>query len=142
MRFGMPLLEPPTDDSIRRPSLTIRGAITAYHDPAAAIGVDERYQIRVDGETFTLNARAAVVDADIHVDDNSDDDTGHEPRPDLIVTAASRTWIDLRQRRAGFDDLVRSGVIAIEGSDDALANFRSIFRLGDGVRAVEEDTRS
>jgi DNA-binding HxlR family transcriptional regulator len=124
MRFGMPLLEPPTDGSVRRPSLTIRGAITAYHDPAAAVGVDERYRIRVDGETFTLNARAGDVH-DVDGDDVDDD------QPDLIVTASARTWIDVRQRRAGFDDLVRSGVITVEGSEAARAHFRAIFRLGD-----------
>ncbi len=62
LRFGMPLLEPPADDSVVRPSLTIRGTIAAYHDPAAASGVDERYEVRVDGEAFTLDARGRVVD--------------------------------------------------------------------------------
>lgn len=123
MRFGMPLLEPPTDDSVVRPSLTIRGAITAYHDPAAAAGVDERYEIRVDGEVFTLDARAAVVD---DVD-----------RPDLVVTATARTWIDLRQHRAEFDDLVRNGVVTHTGSVEALAHFRAIYRLGDAPRTVD-----
>ncbi|MGB8859205.1 MAG: winged helix-turn-helix transcriptional regulator [Ilumatobacteraceae bacterium] len=119
MRFGMPLLEPPTDTTVVRPSLTIRGAITAYHDPLAAAGVDERYEIRVGGEAFTLDARASVVD---DVDE-----------PDLVVTASARAWIDIRQRRAGFDDLVGSGVITIEGSHEALVHFRAIFRLGDEV---------
>jgi DNA-binding HxlR family transcriptional regulator len=119
VRFGMPLLEPAAGDSVVRPSLTIRGTIAAYHDPAAAAGVDERYEIRVDGDVFTLDARAAVV-----VD-------GAEP--DLVVTAPARVWIDVRQHRAGFDELVGNGVITWAGSHEALARFRAIYRLGEVV---------
>ena len=123
LRFGMPLLEPPADDSVVRPSLTIRGAIAAYHDPAAAAGVDERYEIRVDGEVFTLDARALVV--------------AGVAEPDLVVTAPAHAWIDIRQHRSGFDDLIRRGVIASAGSDEALAHFRAIYRLGDAALAAD-----
>ncbi len=115
LRFGMPLLEPPTDDQVLRPTLTIRAAIAAYHDPAAAAGVDERYCVHCEDETFTLDQRGNVV---TDVDD-----------PDLVVTAPARVWIDIRQHRATFDDLVRSGVIRCDGRAAARANFRAIFRL-------------
>ena len=127
LRFGMPLLEPPGDDSVARPLLTIRGAIAAYHDPAAAVGVDERYEIRVDGVVFTLDARAVVV-ADV-------------AEPELVVTAPAHAWIDIRQHRAGFDDLVRRGVITCAGSDEALAHFRAIYRLGDAAPAADTPRR-
>lgn len=123
LRFGMPLLEPPADDSVVRPSLTIRGTIAAYHDPAAASGVDERYEVRVDGEAFTLDARGRVVDG------------GTEP--DLILTAPARVWIDIRQHRDEFDDLVRRGVIDLAGSSDATDHFRAIFRLGSSSTAID-----
>jgi DNA-binding HxlR family transcriptional regulator len=116
VRFGMPLLEPPTDDTAIRPSLTIRAAITAYHDRAEAAGVDEHYEIRIDGKVFTLDTRGAIVD--------------NTARPDLTVTAPARVWIDIRQRRAEFDRLVGDGVISCRGSDEALAHFRAIYRLG------------
>jgi len=116
VRFGMPLLEPADSDRVVRPSLTIRGAIVAYHDPAAAAGVDECYEIRVDGDVFTLDARAAVVVGDAE--------------PDLVVTAPAHAWIDVRQHRADFDALVDSGVITWAGSPHALAHFRAIYRLG------------
>ena len=115
VRFGMPLLEPATGDSVMRPSLTIRGAITAYHDPAAAAGIDERYEIHVDGDIFTLDARAGVVAT-------TDD-------PDLVVTAPAHTWIDIRQHRAGFAELVRRGEITCTGSQEALAHFTAAYRL-------------
>jgi hypothetical protein len=86
----------------------------------------KRYEIRVDGEVFTLDAPGAVV-AD-----------GAEP--DLVVTAPARAWIDIRQHHAGFDDLLRSGVVTCAGSDEVLAHFRAVYRLGDGTDNV--DTRS
>ncbi len=119
VRFGMPLLDPPAHDSVVRPSLTIRGAITAYHDSAAATGVDEHFEIRVDGEVFTLDAHAVVVT--------------EAGEPDLVVTAPAHAWIDVRQHRSGFDDLVRRGVITCAGSNEALDHFRAIYRLGDAV---------
>jgi DNA-binding HxlR family transcriptional regulator len=119
VRFGMPLLEPADADSVVRPSLTIRGAIVAYHDPAAAVGVDERYEIHVDGDVFTLDGRASVV-----VDDTE---------PDVVVIAPAHAWIDIRQYRADFDTLVDDGVIRWTGSREALAHFRAIYRLGNPV---------
>ncbi|MBI4935393.1 MAG: helix-turn-helix transcriptional regulator [Actinobacteria bacterium] len=115
VRFGMPLLEAPADDTVVRPSLTIRAAITAYHDRAAAAGVDERYEIRSDGEVFTLDARGAAVEG--------------TNEPDLVVTAPARVWIEIRQRRADFDQLVNDGVVTHRGSKKALAHFRSIYRF-------------
>jgi DNA-binding HxlR family transcriptional regulator len=115
LHFGMPLLEPPTDDTVLRPSLTIRAMITAYHDASAASGVDERYRIHCEDEVFTLDARAAVVEP--------------PAEPDLVVTAPARSWIDLRQHRSSFDDLVRDGDITWSGSADALDHFRAVYRL-------------
>lgn len=115
VRFGMPLLEPASDDSVVRPALTIRGAIAAYHDPAAAVGVDERYELRVGDDVFTIDARARSV--------------AGTDEPDLVVSAPAHVWIDLRQHRADFDDLVDRGDITYEGSADSLAHFRAIYRL-------------
>ena len=117
VRFGMPLLEPLTDDTFVRPSLTIRAAISAYHDRAAAAGVDERYEIHVDGEVFTLDARGAIVD--------------EVAEPALVITAPAGVWIALRQQRSGFDALVHDGVVTVQGAADALARFRAIYRFGD-----------
>jgi DNA-binding HxlR family transcriptional regulator len=114
-RFGMPLLEPAGADSVERPSLTIRAAITAYHDPAAAAGVDERYEIHVDGEVFTLDALASVVP--------------EVPDPDVVLTTPAHAVIDLRQHRASFAELRRDGVITCVGPKAAVAHFRAIYRL-------------
>lgn len=124
LRFGMPFVELPTkhnsEQPIERPQLTIVGAITAYHDPTAASSVDtdQRYEIRVDGAVFTLDPNAHVVD--------------ESAAPDLLITGPSRALIEIRQHLHTFDDLVRVGTITWTGSAEALANFRSIYKLGPG----------
>lgn len=121
VRFGMPLLEPPTDLSIQRPSLTVRAAIVAYWDAAAAadVDVDERYEIRADHEVFCIDSRARTV-------------TAGASAADLVITSPSKVWIDIRQHRTSFDDLVRQGVITCVGPRKALAHFRAIYRLSGG----------
>jgi DNA-binding HxlR family transcriptional regulator len=116
VRFGMPLLEPPSDDTVVRPTLAVRGAILAYHDPVAAVGVDERYELHVDGEVFTIDTHGATV-APVN-------------EPDGVLTAPASALIDIRQDRAAFDDLVDRAVITWAGTSEALAHFRAIYRLG------------
>lgn len=116
-RFGFPILEPPSDDTAMRPTLAVRAAILAYHDPVAAAGINQRYELHVDGEVITIDAGNASVDT---VDD-----------PDLVVNAPARAFIDIRRHRAVFDDLVADGVITWTGASEALANFRAAYRLGE-----------
>lgn len=115
VRFGMPLLEPPPANDAVRPMLAVRGALLAYHDPVAAVGVHERYELHVDGEVFTIDSHAATL-TDV-------------AQPHLVVTMPARAFIDIRQRRAEFRDLVAEGTVLCEGSDTALANFSAIYRL-------------
>lgn len=115
VRFGMPLLEPPPADDALRPTLAVRGALLAYHDPVAAVGVDERYELHVDGETFTIDTHGAAVSP--------------SPEPDLVVTAPARSFIDIRQHRLTFGDLLVDGVVRCAGPDSALANLRRVYRL-------------
>lgn len=117
VRFGMPLLEPPPDDGAVRPTLAVRGALLAYHDPVAAAGIDERYELHVDGEVFTIDAQGSTVPT--------------VAEPDVVVTAPARAFIDVRQHRARFADLLASGAVRFEGADAALANFCAAYRLGD-----------
>ncbi len=117
VRFGMPLLEPPSDDVPVRPTLAVRGALLAYQDPIAAVGIDERYELRVDDEVFTIDAHAATV--------------APVAEPDLIVTAPARVFVDVRQHNATFAELLASGVVRCVGSDAALAHFRAAYRLTD-----------
>lgn len=115
VRFGMPLLESPGDDTVVRPTLSVRSALFAYCDRAAATDGDDRYELHVDGEVITIDAHAATVD---DVDD-----------PALVVTAPAQAWIDIRRQHTTFDDLVARGVITWTGTKAALARFRAAYRL-------------
>ena len=117
VRFGMPLLEPPADDGTVRPTLAVRGALLAYHDPVAAVGIDERYELHVDGEPFTIDAQASTVPP--------------VAEPDLVIHAPARAFIDVRHHRARFAELCDEGAVRCVGSDAAIANFTSVYRLGD-----------
>ena len=115
VRFGMPLLEPPADDTVIRPALVVRSSILTYHDPAAAAGVQARYELRIDNEVFTVDAKAAVV--------------APVPEPDGVLTTPASALVELRQHSADFDELLRRQVISWSGEPAALARFRSIYRL-------------
>lgn len=119
VRFGMPLLETPSPDTVIRPALVVRSTLLAYHDPAAAAGVQARYELHVDDEVFTIDAQGAVVDAAPDPD----------PDPDGVLTAPARSLVELRQRTADFDELLRRQVISWSGEPATLAQFRSIYRL-------------
>lgn len=117
VRFGMPLLEPPDDDTHVRPTMAVRAGILSYLDPTAATGVDERYELRIDDEVVTIDSSGRQVDG------------GDDREPDLVLTAPASAWIDLRQRRTTFDDLLAAGTITWTGTDEALAHFRAAYGL-------------
>src|ERR1700709_2223350 len=54
-RWGMPILEAPEENQPVRPWTAVLVAIAAYHDPVAALGIDEHYEFRVGGEDITLS---------------------------------------------------------------------------------------
>lgn len=122
VRFGMPLLEPPSDDEVVRPTLAVRGALLAYHDPTAAMGIDELYELHVDGEVFTIDANTSAVPP--------------AAEPDLVITIPARAIIDIRQRRTDLLKLIADGSVHCVGSDRALHNFAAVYRLGERHRSA------
>lgn len=114
-KWGMSLLEPPTDDQIVRPWTAIHASVATSYDPVAAAGVDERYLFRVGGEEITLSSVAG----------------GGPPRstPDLVVESAARVWIDIRQGRVAMRDAIEQGLISVTGPATALHNLQQIFHL-------------
>lgn len=119
VQFGMPMLETPDDDAVVRPVMGLRAGILAYFDPGAAtdLGIRELYEVHVGDDAFTINARAEQVTS---VDS-----------PDLVVRIPdARTLVDIRRGHVTFGRLLQRGAITCEGSAEALAHFRRIYRLG------------
>jgi DNA-binding HxlR family transcriptional regulator len=114
-RWGLPLLEEPTDDRDVRPWSAVNVAVAGYYDAVAAQGVDERYVMRIGDEEFALSSVPGGGDP-------------HET-PDLVIDSNARVWIDIRQGRLTFAQARREKLIRTSGSKEALANFRCIFHL-------------
>jgi DNA-binding HxlR family transcriptional regulator len=114
-RWGMPLLEEPSDERPVRAWTAVNVAVAVYFDPVAAVGVDERYLFRVDGEDIVLSSVAG----------------GGPPHdlPDVVLESAARVWIDVRQGRLTMDEAVRTGGLRVTGDAGAVANLRRIFQL-------------
>ena len=116
-RFGLPLLDPPGEDRPWvDPAMAVQAAISAFYDPAAAVGTDDRYDVVVDGRTFPLASRRGGPDRD--------------PRaPDLTLTVPAATLLDVRQGRTTLAEALGEGRATLEGSPDTLARMQRVFRL-------------
>jgi len=120
VRFGMPLLEEPADDQVVRPWTAVNATIGAFHDPVAAVGIDERYLFRLDGEEVPLYS----------VRDRAD--RRHRERdeaPDLVVESGARVWLDIRQGRLTLQDAIDDGSVKVTGKKAVLAHLQQIFQL-------------
>lgn len=114
-RFGMPLLEEPDDEVVVRPWTAAHAAVGAYFQPLAAIGIDERYLLRIDGEEFTLSSVPG----------------GGAPhdKPDLVLEGPARAFLDARQGRMSIREAIATGRLVKRGSARALTNFTRTFQL-------------
>lgn len=110
-RWGRPLLRDADDDRLPDSALLL-GFEAAFH-PEAAAGLDETYDIEVDGHRVAIRVR----DGDVVV--TPDDGSAH---------AAVRIVTD----RQGFMELARGNVgdsVHIDGDIEALARMQRIFAL-------------
>ena len=116
-RFGMQRLDPADADTYVRPEQAVFSAVTGFYDPAAAEGIDERYQLDVDGHPFTLASRRGGPATD------------ERRAPDLTVTAPAWALVDIRLGSLDLDTALADGTITTTGRKQALRHFRQIFQL-------------
>jgi DNA-binding HxlR family transcriptional regulator len=115
-RFGMSLLPSPRRASKVRPATAAHSAVAAYYDGDAAAGIDDRYRLVLDGETFDFaSARGRRPDTDTP--------------PDLVLTGPTRTVIAARRGETTLAEAIADGVITMRGSNRALRNFQRVFQL-------------
>jgi len=114
-RFGVPLLEAPSDQVVVRPSAAVNSMVAAYYDASRAEGIDERYLFRIDGQEITLSSvRGGGA-------------PGHPP--DVVIESSARVWVDLRQGRVSWRDAVDQGLLVVRGRRSCVRNLRRIFHL-------------
>jgi DNA-binding HxlR family transcriptional regulator len=114
-RWGMPLLEPPSEARRLRPERAVNIAVAIYYDAVAAEGVDERYLLRADGREVTLSSVNGGGEA--------------HREPDLVIDGSGAVWIEIRQGLTTLAEARRRGRLKVSGSKAALANFQRIFRV-------------
>lgn len=110
-RWGRPLLREPADD--RLPDSAVLLGFEATFNPDAAIGLDETYDIEVDGQRVTVRVHDGTVDV--------------TPGPSG-ASAAVRITTD----RQGFMELARGrgdDRLHIEGDPAAVARLQRVFSL-------------
>jgi DNA-binding HxlR family transcriptional regulator len=110
-RWGLPLLRNPADDRLPDSALLL-GLEAAFH-PDAAIGVDETYDIEVDGQRVTVR----VHDGTVQVTSG-----GAKEQATVRIVTDQEGFMHLAQGQAG--DRVR-----IEGDADALNRLQQVFSL-------------
>lgn len=114
-RFGLPLLEAPSSDTTISPTMVADAALRAYFDAFAATGIDERYEIHIDDQTFQMSS---IPGGGV---DRLD--------PDLVVGASAATWMDIRQGRLGLRQAIKDNRMTKSGRASALTHFADIFHL-------------
>jgi DNA-binding HxlR family transcriptional regulator len=109
-RWGRPLLLDPADDRLPDSALLL-GLEVAFH-PDAAAGLDETYDIEVDGNRVAVRV--------------------HDGTVDVTPAANEHASVSIVTDRQGFIDLARghaSDRVRIEGDADALDRLRRVFFL-------------
>jgi DNA-binding HxlR family transcriptional regulator len=110
-RWGRPLLRNPADDRLPDSALLL-GLEAAFH-PEAAVGLDETYDLEVDGERVTVLVHDGTVDV-------------------TSGGASEHVTVRIVTDRQGFMELARGQVgdrLRIEGDADALARLQQVFSL-------------
>jgi len=120
VQFGMPLLEEPDDDQVVRPWTAVNATIGAFHDPVAAVGIDERYLFRLDGEDVSLYSVRDRADRRHRDPDEA---------PDLLLESGARVWLDIRQGRVTLQEAIADGSVKVTGKKAVLAHLQQIFHL-------------
>lgn len=123
-RWGSRILGPPHPDEHRSFRWLLSG-IKATFDPAAAAGVSDVYELRIDGEAFWVSTEDGSIDVGV----------GPATNPDAIITADLDSLLAVGTGRLSAQDALRDGRLEIEGDLEAAR------RAGDLLAAPVATTR-
>jgi DNA-binding HxlR family transcriptional regulator len=110
-RWGWSLMGDPADDHLPDSALLL-GFEVAFH-PDAAVGLDETYELEVDGERVAVRVHDGTVDV-------------------VSGAAGEAATVRIITDRQGFMELARGkvgGRVRVEGDGDALVRLQRIFSL-------------
>ena len=118
VRFGMPELPKATERLTVRPATVAHALFLAWFDEGAAgrLGVDEHYDLVVDGATHHLSSQRPRLLREVDAP--------------AAVTVEGPAWAFARLRQGEtLDDLVGDDDLAVTGSRAARTRFRDLFAL-------------
>ena len=117
-RWGRRTQGPAGPDTRFRPAWAPLAMRLAF-DPAAAAGVREVYEFRVDADVFHADVRDGVVRTA---------QTAAES-PDVVISTDAGTFSDVAMGRTDLAEAVRSGAAVLDGDWEAMLRLASLFGL-------------
>jgi DNA-binding HxlR family transcriptional regulator len=106
----------PVPDDVFRPDWAVL-AMQAVFDSDAARGVEETYELRVDGDVLYARVHEGAVEAV----------QGAAQAPDLTLTTDADTLLEIAAGRLTFAQAARQKRLAVDGDPEALTRFSLIF---------------
>jgi DNA-binding HxlR family transcriptional regulator len=100
--------------------------LKTFFRPERAPGLDETYELHVDGEV--LQVRIAAGELQVR--------QGEAQRPDALFYTDMPSYLALLQRQLEPDEAVKHGLIRVEGKPGALRRFLAICGLPGGVASA------
>ena len=130
--WGVRRLDLADPSGIRRPDwlfLTLR----ARFRPDQAVGVDDTYEFRIDGDVFHVHVHDRAIEVE----------RGAAPvAPDVVIATDLPTLIEIGMGRITAPDAAQSGRATVEGTQAALRRCAEILGVGPRARARRPATRS
>jgi DNA-binding HxlR family transcriptional regulator len=117
-RWGAQFLGPPPEPEAIRPGWLVV-SLRARFKPERAPERPETYEIRIDGEPFTVRVDREGVETI----------AGHAEQPKLVVTTSRPVFMDLLARRASPEQALASGSVTLAGKPAALKRFVELFAV-------------
>lgn len=117
-RWGFPELPTADPSTSVRPVSVVSAAFLPFYDRHAAVGIEERYLLVVDGEPFWLSSVPG------------ERPTGGHAEADLGLEGPAWAFVAARQPDQTLDDLIADGTIGkTKGTAAAQRNFQRVFSL-------------
>lgn len=97
--------------------------LKTFFRPERACGVDDRYELRVDGEVLRVSIQEGEIDVR----------QGEAPGADMVLHADMPTYLGLLRGQIDVDDALAQGAVRIEGDAEALRRFLDLCGLPPSV---------
>jgi len=124
-RWGARSPSKPEDAPLGVDSLIL--SLRTMFDPGAAGGLEASYELKMGEDRFSAEVRGGDFEVE----------RGGAERPDAVVEADSNTLAGLVYERRPLSEALRSGEVKIEGDEEAVERFLTLFPLPEPAPLVQ-----